>query len=69
MTASGTPIVKATIHYGYFVLQARAIRGTDGIELGGVLENLGTGEKQSFDGCDALARLIEAWGRRLGSAR
>lgn len=63
MTAAREPLLKATVHYGYFVLQARATRGPEGIELTGVLENLGTGEKQPFEGRDALARMIEEWGR------
>jgi hypothetical protein len=64
VTASREPLLKATVHYGYFVLQARATRGPDGIELTGVLENLGTGEKLAFDGREGLARMIEDWGRR-----
>jgi hypothetical protein len=67
VTASREPLLKATVHYGYFVLQARASRGPDGIELTGVLENLGTGEKQHFEGWDALARMIEEWSRQSGS--
>ena len=66
MTASQEPLLKATVHYGYFVLQARAIRGPGGIELSGVLENLGTGEKLPFEGHDGLARMIEDWGRQTG---
>ena len=64
MTVSREPLLKATVRYGYFVLQARATRGQEGIELTGVLENLGTGEKQHFEGRDELARMIEDWGRQ-----
>lgn len=64
MTAAREPLLKATVQYGYFVLQARATRNPDGIEITGILENLGTGEKRSFEGCDALSRLVEAWGSR-----
>jgi len=64
VTAAREPLVRATVQYGYFVLQARAIRNPDGIEITGILENLGTGEKRSFEGCDALARLVDAWGSR-----
>jgi hypothetical protein len=63
VTASREPLLKATVHYGYFVLQARATRGPEGIELTGVLENLGTGEKHQFEGREELARMIEEWGR------
>jgi len=63
VSVSREPLLKATVHYGYFVLQARATRGPEGIELTGVLENLGTGEKQHFEGRDALAQMIEEWGR------
>ena len=42
MTASREPLLNATVHYGYFVLQARVRRGPEGIELTVVLENLGT---------------------------
>jgi hypothetical protein len=66
VTASREPLLKATVHYGYFVLQARATRGPEGIELTGVLENLGTGEKQPFEGREELVRMIEAWERRPG---
>jgi hypothetical protein len=66
VTASREPLLKATVHYGYFVLQARATRGPEGIELTGVLENLGTGEKQPFEGRDQLAQMIEQWGRQSG---
>jgi hypothetical protein len=66
VTASREPLLKATVHYGYFVLQARATRGPDGIELTGVLENLGTGEKHQFAGREELARMIEDWGRQSG---
>ena len=66
MTASREPLLKATVHYGYFVLQARATRGSEGIELTGILENLGTGEKQAFEGRDQLAQMIEDWGRQSG---
>lgn len=64
MTAARQPLLKATVQYGYFVLQARATRNPDGIEITGILENLGTGEKRSFEGCDALAGLVDAWGSR-----
>ena len=64
VTAAREPLMKATVQYGYFVLQARATRTPDGIEITGILENLGTGEKRSFEGCDALARLVDAWGSR-----
>ena len=67
MTAARQPLLKATVQYGYFVLQARATRNPDGIEITGILENLGTGEKRSFEGCDALARLVDAWGNRAVS--
>ena len=64
MAAARETLMKATIQYGYFVLQARATRNPDGIEITGILENLGTSEKRSFEGCDALARLLEEWGNR-----
>ena len=67
MTASREPLLKATITYGYFVLQARATRGPQGIEISGILENLGTGEMRSFEGCDALAHLLDAWGNRMAA--
>jgi hypothetical protein len=67
VTAPRASQAQAAVQYGYFVLQARATRGDQGVELAGVLENLGTGEKQAFEGCDALARLIEEWGRRSGA--
>ena len=67
MTVLREPFLKATVQYGYFVLQARATRGPDGIEITGIIENLGTGEKHSFEGCDALARLLEEWGHRTGN--
>jgi hypothetical protein len=66
VTAAREPLLKATVHYGYFVLQARATRGPEGIELTGVLENLGTGEKHQFEGHEELARMIEDWGRQSG---
>lgn len=66
MTATRQPLLKATLHYGYFVLQIRATRGADGLELSGVLENLGTGEKWPFEGTEEMARLIEEWGIRSG---
>jgi hypothetical protein len=59
--------MKATVQYGYFVLQARATRNPEGIEITGILENLGTGEKRSFEGSDALAGLLDAWGSRAVS--
>lgn len=64
MTASREPLLNATVHYSYFMLQARVTRGPEGIKLTGVLENLGTGEKRPFDGSDAVVRMIEDWGRR-----
>jgi hypothetical protein len=64
VTGAREPLVKATVQYGYFVLQARATRTPDGVEITGILENLGTGEKRSFEGCDALVRLVDAWGSR-----
>jgi len=66
VTAAREPLTKTTVHHGYFVLQARATRNPDGLEITGILENLGTGEKRTFEGCDVLARLIEDWGRRSG---
>ena len=66
MTVSREPLLKTTTTYGYFVLQARATRGPQGIEINGILENLGTGEKRSFEGCDALAQLLDTWGNRTG---
>ena len=67
VSAAREPLIKATVQYGYFVLQARATRHPDGTEITGILENLGTGEKRSFEGCDALARLLDAWGSRAVS--
>lgn len=66
MTATRQPLLKATLHYGYFVLQVRATRSASGLALRGVLENLGTGEKWPFEGSNEMARLIEEWGLRSG---
>jgi hypothetical protein len=64
VTPSRETPLKGTVYYGYFVVQARAMRGPEGFELSGLLENLGTGEKHSFEGREELARMIESWGRK-----
>jgi hypothetical protein len=48
--------------FGYFVLQAQAVEGRGTVELSGVLENLGTGEKHVFASGDELNRLLRDWG-------
>lgn len=58
------PQLEPSSRYGYFVLQARVIREPGDPQISGILENLSTGEKHPFEGCDALARLLEAWGGR-----
>lgn len=50
--------------FGYFVVQARAGNGTEGLGVSGILENLGTGEKQAFQSGEGLARLLEQWSRQ-----
>ena len=62
VTGIREPLLKVTITHGYFVIQVRAARGPIGMELTGVLENLGTGEKRFFEGGEALAKLIHEWG-------
>lgn len=62
MDSSPDPSRAAPARYGYFVVQVRAERGSDGLEVSGVLENLGSGEKQNFRGAAALAALLESWG-------
>ena len=47
--------------FGYFVVQVRTGVVVDGAHLTGMLENLGTGEKQAFQGSVGLARLLEEW--------
>ena len=51
------------VKFGYFVLQARAVDDRGALELSGVLENLGTGEKQAFASGDELTRLLTNWGK------
>ena len=50
--------------FGYFVVQAQAGNGSQSGGISGVLENLGTGEKQAFEGSAGLARLLEQWSRQ-----
>lgn len=66
MSGSGKPSFGGSPRFGYFVLQAQVAGDHGGIALTGVLENLATGEKQVFTGSDALALLLEDWGRRTG---
>lgn len=58
-----TPQLGPFARLGYFVLQARVTRKAEELHVTGVLENLSSGEKQSFEGCDGLARLLELWSR------
>jgi hypothetical protein len=50
--------------FGYFVVQVRAGLAVEESHLTGMLENLGTGERQAFQGSEGLARLLEEWGKR-----
>jgi hypothetical protein len=50
--------------FGYFVVQAKAGNGSHDGGFSGVLENLGTGEKQVFQSSDGLVRLLEEWSRQ-----
>lgn len=52
------------VRFGYFVVQTRAARDGARVDLSGVLEDLGTGEKRAFEGGDALARLMSEWAAR-----
>jgi hypothetical protein len=61
MNESYEPQLDARVQYGYFVVQAKACRGPGGLAVTGVLENLGTGEKATFESSEALGRLLEAW--------
>ena len=67
MSQSQEPLLSVVVRYGYFVVQARVTRMSKGHALSGVLEDLGTGEKLPFEGGEGLARLVEAWGMRMGS--
>ena len=58
------PLLTVKARFGYFVVQAQAARVAGAFQVSGVLENLGTGEKQVFHGCAALARLMDEWGQR-----
>lgn len=53
--------------FGYFVIQVRMGVAVEESHLTGMLENLGTGEKQAFQGSEGLARLLEEWGKRATS--
>ncbi|MEO8448940.1 MAG: hypothetical protein ABI647_04060 [Gemmatimonadota bacterium] len=57
MKASGT-----LPKFGYFVLQTRALDHRGTLELSGVLENLGTGEKHGFASEEELIQLVRDWG-------
>jgi hypothetical protein len=60
--SSATPEAR----YGFFALQVRAVPGwAPGAAIGGVIENLATGEKQRFESTTELGELLAAWSRSL----
>lgn len=66
MSLTDDSIPDRAIHFGYFVVQMRATQDTTGVEVTGVLEDLGTGEKRTFSSGDGLARLVSEWATRTG---
>ena len=54
--------------HGYFVLQATAAASGQGAELSGVLEDLSTGAKRSFDSAAEMTDLMMAWAVRETAA-
>jgi hypothetical protein len=50
------------MQFGYFVLQAQTMRSEDGGTVRVVLEDLGTGEKRTFDSATELGRFLDHWG-------
>ena len=54
------------VRFGYFTVQVRVARSADSVELTGVVEELGTGEKRAFTGERELAQVVAAWGSRNG---
>ena len=48
-----------SMRFGYFVLQAQTELGQDGVHV--LLEDLGTGEKLTFDSTDELGRYLARW--------
>ena len=52
------------VRFGYFTVQVRVERSADSVELTGVVEELGTGEKRAFTGERELAQVVAAWGSR-----
>jgi hypothetical protein len=63
MTTSGST------RHGYFVLQARfRAVGTEFL-VSGVLENLATGDKRTFQSPEELPGLLVAWGQAGSAAR
>ncbi len=58
---SSAPI-GATTRFGYFVLQTRTEWQEGTLRIAGVVENLASGEKQSFESADDLARVLREWG-------
>jgi hypothetical protein len=63
MTADSShqaPPLSPTRH-GYFVLQISTIREGEVAALSGVLEDLTTGGKLTFDSANGLARTLELW--------
>ena len=59
---SQAPSVTPT-RYGYFVLQATAQADAQGAQISGVLEDLSTGSKQTFDSAAEVAQLMSKWAK------
>ena len=64
MTVSRDSLPSGSARFGYFVVHVRTSVVVDGAHLTGMIENLGTGEKQAFQGSIGLARLLEEWSTR-----
>jgi len=55
--------VGAVDEFAYFMIRVRREtgKGAEDVPLSGVIERLASGEKSTFDGSEALIRLVRAW--------
>jgi hypothetical protein len=54
------------VRFGYYLLQLRTEDGDAAARIGGVLEDLSTGERVEFQGLDDLKGIIEQRSDRCG---
>jgi hypothetical protein len=66
---SGADTTVAGAGFSYFMVRLRRSEGATGMRLCGVVERLGTSEKQSFEDAGELVRFLSGWRTEAAARR